>query len=205
MRKKRGWTNEPNRHALASKGIRTSYGKVQKFHKSDDEAPPKELCNINWFDLSPYDIKNSIKLFWWSSISNNWDWFEFKPFFKYSKDSLWKRLQLYIESILESMRGSGAGWNDDYEYIYEKIWDKEFDDFSQEHQDLIWDIIEGDRIEAKFMELFVKLDSVDDIDKLSQRRKIELSDNIVHLEHESGNVFNIDVKNLREEFEEEYL
>lgn len=104
----KGWHKEPTRHALASKGIRTSHGRSkyrdmkEELSKELDEyvdiKPPIELRReINWDELKEkvekgnplendyyealnitYPKKEIIYLFWWCNHNDAWEWFDFK-------------------------------------------------------------------------------------------------------------------------------
>lgn len=78
----RGWKYEPERHALASKGVETTAkSKLEQFHKEDYDAPPKELYEgIDWRD--PSDLDRIIKLFWWCNLHDTYEWFNFDDVFK---------------------------------------------------------------------------------------------------------------------------
>lgn len=90
------WKDEPVRHSLASRGIKTSFGqsKVQKFHKQDDKVPPKELF-LKEDDYRAGNIDRIIQLFWWCSQKNQWQWFDFKRGF----DVVRKILELKLGRI----------------------------------------------------------------------------------------------------------
>lgn len=91
-RQGKGWHGESTRHSLASHGVKTTLGKskVQQF-RQDKNVPPEEL----YLEKGQYrktNIDKIIKLFWWCSYTNNWQWFNFEEAFNLAKDILYEKL-----------------------------------------------------------------------------------------------------------------
>ncbi len=120
----RGWKREPTRHGLASKGVETTFsqGKVQEFHKSNDERfPPKELFPIDdelriieekqkeerQDDMSYKDrrdvgeaLSKVFKLFWWCNSKDRLDYFPFNDVLKtLHKSKLLRRYKSYTKYL----------------------------------------------------------------------------------------------------------
>lgn len=193
------WKDEPIRHSLASRGIPTSFGKLQKFHRSvevEKDIPPKPnyetISKMYGVSDPPLDkvnseVKNFIFSFWWASYHNNWKYFDLNE----AMMSLKKLTKNYI------------------------MWDLDIDD-SDEFQKLvngkksIKEICSKNKVYYdEYMEDMVKYyKEVRSNRTLDKEEKIQLIDKSIHISHSMGTLLGGDVltiPKLRNEFEEEYL
>ncbi|KXB07378.1 hypothetical protein AKJ51_01410 [candidate division MSBL1 archaeon SCGC-AAA382A20] len=196
----KGWFFEPARHALSSKGIKTSYG-VKDF-RDTKQIPSKELHDIDWdfwfedkfYDLTipkvwnaeeglelkiAYEGKKIIQLFWWCSVNDEWDWFDFdKAFVAVDRAFEWWAKTVNIEDTRNPEEYDDEDWKDMYD---------------------------------------LRL-AIDDYIKhgysYNTEEKIQLFDEAIHTEHTHGNIFLayiyliedkfVTINTLREEFENKY-
>lgn len=89
----KGWKNEPTRHSLASKGIPTAFGKskVAEFKQEMEEKPPEDLI-LTMNEFRKGHIEEIIKLFWWSSLNDNWKYFDFKSALDIAEKVMYEKL-----------------------------------------------------------------------------------------------------------------
>ncbi len=185
------WKNEPQRHALASEGVKTSFGKLQKIHRN---TPPKELYDINWNKAgaiwtSERNMTKVIKLFWWCSINNRWDYFLVDDFLSNFKYTMYDIMDEYVKEYDMNLK---------VEDLDEELKEKIIKDFQgmYDEQEQKW----------LFKQNYELWDKLKNWKQLSKNRKIALIDEIIHLEHlGKGNYWELDIPQLREQFEEEYL
>ncbi len=210
------WKREPTRHALASHGVRTAYSKVKQFHKDEKEAPPKELyekANYSLLSCNTKDdvkervegLESVIKLYWWCSSTDNWNWFNFDKAFNQVRVELREVVFPWFKGYHESMVKKKNPNFELKEYL---------DNPDRETTNLLLDYcnyhdMSDDIIEALKMYYTVMNN---DGDKLSLLQKINLFDKFIHYEHEyrheytgTNNFLNLNIPQLRQEFEEEYL
>lgn len=92
MGKNEGWRWEPIRHSLASQGVETTVKGVADFRVMDEPKMPPKLLYVDWDDLTMGDTNSLIMLFWWCSIHNEWDWFDFDEAFGLSTNLIQRKL-----------------------------------------------------------------------------------------------------------------
>jgi len=215
----KGWFDNPQKHALASKGIKTSYG-VRDF-RDCDKVPPKELYNINWspeddYSMKPSEFEKAIQLFWWCSANDRWEWFPFDKFFNEAKKYIEfeffdEILEFYIidrEDKIRGMTDYGMSIEEAREEVFDdadwKMWREGFvyDDISPKVEEKIKKIILDDIVKDEAWDFWKRMSKKEE---MSLQKKILLIDEMIHFEHVNGYMFDIDVPKLRKDFEEEYL
>ncbi len=185
------WKRDPVRHALASKGLKTSYGKLrEKIIKDinkgaknegqkieEDRIPPKELHPLDveyGRRLTEKEkkemVEDTIFAFWWASETDNWDYFPMDKVFDFLYDYMWE----YVT---------------DWEGRHEKVLEEEVDEFVE--------------VDEQMMNTFSRLeDMVYNFDDYSKIEKINMIDDIIHTYHYNGTVF--DIPSMRSKFEAYY-
>lgn len=215
----KGWFGESSKHALASKGIETSYG-VKDFRETD-KVPPKELYNVDWsseddYSMEPSEFEKAIKLFWWCSVNDKWQWFPFDKFFnearKYIESEFFDEiLEFYIidrENKIRGMTDYGMTIEEAREEVFDEadweMWREGFtySNMSPTVEKKIKKIILNNDVKDETWDFWKKMSKKGEI---SLQKKISLVDELIHYEHVNGYIFDIDVPQLREHFEEEYL
>lgn len=204
----RGWYQEPFRHSLASKGVKTTHDVLRdRIESKIGVKPPRELINIDYDYISNYfgndkeewtpidekihfkNIQRIVYLFWWSHINDNWDYFEF--------DKVFDTLQSYFRGFIKNE-----------EKLVSDYLDEDIDAFKngEINPDGILRISEVHNIEnhADAYELVNEYKPT-----MSKSEKINLFDELVDMEHTRGNILFLRVgatiENLREDFEYKYL
>jgi len=218
MNKKRksGWYGNPYKHSLASQGIKT---KLQQFHNNNrNNIPPKELYNIDWNNSSRRSEREKmIKLFWWCSINNNWKWYPFDKFFNETSNFI---VSEFFEELLESYffdkeqeminyldyhnmtrkESSDKVFDEiDKKMYYEGI---DYDNLDNDVKNRIKEIIQSDSVKDFTWDLWIEIKNTEN---MNLQEKIQLVDRIIHSQHVHGYMFDIDIPELRKDFEEEYL
>ncbi len=210
------WKNEPVRHACSSYGIKTKdYSQVN----SKNKAPPKDLFPIDWFKLKENDsteVKKAIKLYWWCSSTDNWDWFDFDDVFKSIRMGIdnWLKFNISEYKVYVSgkgyqpvMKGMPISTEEAISLIkkgkYRKLKNKGKFESSSRYAG-VW----REKI-VDMLDMAIKMKKQNN---LSLDEKINLFDNVIHQEHmrsrhksDEDSWYGIDVDELRQEFEEEYL
>ncbi|KXB07379.1 hypothetical protein AKJ51_01415 [candidate division MSBL1 archaeon SCGC-AAA382A20] len=213
----RGWKREPLRHRLSALGISTT----AKYHRNMKAVPPKEF--FPYWDVledvtSPEkketeEMKKLIKLFWWCSVNNNWEWFDFERMFESVAPKINHELKRIIEWIIgEDIQSESLEvppfspleeQKEDLEkafLVYDKLLEgKSTKDDRKYLKDFMFEYRQGEFI--GHVDVFHNLMHP----PVSLEDKISLADSIIHLEHHRGNFWMINIPYLRKQFEEEYL
>lgn len=217
------WKNEPQRHALASEGVKTSFGKSKYRDMKEqlsrdpdveeyvDIKPPKELYPINRKGKIDRG-RQYLKLFWWCDYNDAWHWFPFEEIFEDAKKLIWRRMRSFIDDYIHKIYEEKSYLSDVELKIYNYIDLYDWDDYSSEEKSYIIDRIEENSKDVNvksgiimFMDIFKHLIQ-NDIDDLSTLDKIHFTEELIHAEHQTGNLWNIySIPELREEFEDKYL
>lgn len=177
----RGWHFEPTKHALASHGVKTS--NLKQFHVDKSKLPPRDLYPLSTeYGVRTTDkekkemVENIIHAFWWASYHNNWDYFPMNEVFDFLYDYLWEFI---------------TDWEGRHRHVLEGDEDR-FDD-----------VREFTELNEDMNETYYKLEEiVHNFDDYSRTEKINMIDEIIHLYHYSGTIFN--VPSMRSKFEAYY-
>lgn len=177
----RGWENEPFRHSLSSKGIETvSSGKIDRFHKKEKYPPIPDYQKV---------IDNPEKM----SIDELREFgrkFAFK-FWWHSVNNDWKGYD--FDKSVKSMKSLVRGYiNWEAKLLDEK------GQLTEDYYRTDW----GWQVED-MIGLYRRLEEYDKF--MKRQKKISIIDESIHTEHLHGNVFNLDIDKLRQDFKEEYL
>lgn len=173
--------------------------------RDEAEAPPRELYPVKYdeiYDKSRFppmstpEAKKMIRLFWWCSTTGNWDWFDFDKAFEATK----KTLEFWVYNNFGAYAGD---LNEDF-----SNW-KEVIKRAEEDEARWWEDISAidsrvRMVVKDYVDLHRRL--VNYAHDYDLEGKISFFDEIIHIEHLGGNLYNIrDMDKLREEFEERYL
>jgi len=159
-------------------------------------------------DIDYYDIEEAIPHFWNCSISKEWDKFNFEEAFEFIEDTLFRKLAEH-----------GLLTFEDFEQFHEELGlcnKSELENFTQQ-TDYI-QISEDDILKAineyKFnrnKEAFEDYASFETLKKLyekvknrgnlEQKELIFLYDESIHAEHETSLLFDIDLTQMKEDYE----
>lgn len=193
--------------------------KVQEFHVFE-EAPPKELYDIDWnmvkrnaynmpdpnMGIHPIEeTKRIIKLYWWCSERNKWDWFPFEKVFKNTIVPVRKKLEFAINSFMDnglldlSFKTTDGKIIEEYEDGYDHwLGDVPLKEIRKNMPKIkeIWKSAE------RYFEVYESLKKHQDLDR---GEKIRLFDRVIHLEHDRGNLWGLDdMEHIREEYNEKH-
>ncbi len=195
------WKYEPTRHGLSAKGIRTKSSMDADGIRSDkSQVPPKGFYPLGggYNLMGKRGKKKAVKLFWWCSVNDAWEWFDFDEFFGEVENLIdqyiYGNLGVFSDRKEDVLNGK---WDEVKSQIQEKKKKLEIDQFDvPATRSSIQFIID------KELEIYHKLDNVDGY---SLEEKIRLVDDIIHTSHITGYLLEVDIPKLRQEFEEEYL
>ena len=213
------WRGESIRHRLSALGVKSVSRGIKDIRGIDEhKMPPKELYNNSTFNTSSlWDMENVIRLFWWCSVNDAWGWFEFDEVFKYMKsyieDEYFKGefVSSYFDELnhkkYDLIEYKGLD-NDEAEKIaYSGVAERKiyYEDKWLEDEDvrnLVKGLVLHDSYKSGLWNIWKDLNDYRKHYTLSKSR--HLFETVIHFEHTHGYMFDIDIEDLREEFEEEY-
>jgi len=191
----KGWYFEPQRHALSSCGVKTTFGKLQQFHGGKNGQSPSPNYNIissaytkSEPSIEDYnrEVKKFIFDFWHHSINDEWESY---PFHK-------------TLSTLKELTENYLIWDLDLE-TKEKL--------KHLNRNNVKDFVKSkntvnyDNYMDKIVEYYNKIEKWEEKTK---EEKIFLIDEAIHIQHSMGTLLGgefLSISQLRQEFEEEYL
>lgn len=161
------------------------------------------------------DVEESIKCFWATNITQQPDKFDFKNNFEDIKFAIRNKLTEHglrgVEDYREYMEGL-YGTEPTFEelqvtphggFVY--IGADELRDLVYEHIVDRLNVVFGDVPEFEEMRKVLSQINNLQLDGWSNKKKTELFDRAIHLQHVSGEVVDIDIERLREDFDKEVM
>ncbi len=154
-----------------------------------------------------YSIKNQINLFWKYSTSDELEKFDFDNFFGVFKLKIYKKLachgQLKIEDYIKcqkkyynlnklkylTYKSFHTGFEESYEDILRNIFFYRFLHFKKKF-----------RYNSRYINL-KKIYKLLNKQNLTKTEKVLLVDKCIHVQHNSGNIININIEKMRKEYE----
>ncbi|KXB07384.1 hypothetical protein AKJ51_01440 [candidate division MSBL1 archaeon SCGC-AAA382A20] len=198
---RRGWFFDNYRHALASQGIKTKLN-----NQINSKVPPRDLYPLDWDDMFAIvdeegweggelarleaGGENLIYLFWWSSVNDNWEYFDFKKAFK------------SVEFAIENYINFSLHHDDEYVTLDEVV------NLSVEEKRGFGTWGGDPMIRAKIINLYDEVVKAQrNIRDMTLSEKISLFDKVLDTEHQNGIVWRYldSIPKLRERFKRWYV
>lgn len=168
-----------------------------------------KLKNIEIEDFCEYDYDSIIRNFWMHSAAMRMSEFDFNGAFEALSQPIRSKLIEHGLMSYDEFRDNEEGLMDMSIFDQLESGTNYFSFTAEDAAEAIFkakyevmkDAFEG---MGTFEELQDLLDRIDSSDELSEQKKIELFDNIIHAQHETGAIFDdVDMETLHEEVDEE--
>lgn len=180
----KGWYGNSQKHSLASRGITT---KIElNYYKNKGE--------LVFFD------------FWKANIKNDYSVFDFESAYEFFRETLEDKLAQFGQRGFDEWNGQ----MDEYavEYMEEVLINQGIepdDEYGDKWEKQIYQFYEEDRkngLKGEYVKEWNELLDKINNPPINHLEKILLMDRLIHMEHENGEIFNID--SLRDEFDKWY-